>query len=348
MPYQVGVVGGSLAGLAAANALHRLGHEVRVYEKSSASLETRGSSLGFVDNALWHYIRGVPMVRMGRVADRSQGAYFYGDLWRYLYDGLPPDTVRFEATVADLGASPHTQPTIGGDVLDAVIIADGGFSSLRHHVNGVAQQPEYAGQMVFRTKLEREHFPDLRGEGGYTERDAFAMMLQVVQNNGRQWIMGGIGVGVPESEIVRPADGANRQDMTPSQPLPDWFMPFVRRVFRRHASVVRWLELAHAKGKITPQPLFEFKADRVTNGRLMLIGDAAHMASPRTAAGAHTGVLDAAGILAAFHEHPANVDDAIAAYAPGGQRRARELYARSKDVSRPLVYRAEADHRFDE
>jgi 2-polyprenyl-6-methoxyphenol hydroxylase-like FAD-dependent oxidoreductase len=287
------------------------------------------------------------MMRMGRVADRSQGAYFYGDLWRYLYEGLPQGTVRFDTTITDLGPSPHTQPTIDGDIFDAVIIADGGFSSLRHHVNGATQQPEYAGQMVFRTKLDREHFPDFTGEGGYTERDAFAMMLQVVQKNGHQWIMGGIGVGVPESEIDRPADGANRQDMTPAQPLPDWFMPFVRRVFRRHTSVVRWLELAHAKGKITPQPLFEFKADRVTNGRLIMIGDAAHMASPRTAAGAHTGVLDAAGILAAFYEHPANVDDAVAAYAPGGQQRARELYARSKEVSRPLVYRAEADRRFD-
>ncbi len=44
--------------------------------------------------------------------------------------------------------------------------------------------------------------------------------------------------------------------------------------------VVRWLELALVKGKITPQPLFEFKADRVTNGRLIMIGDAAHMAAP--------------------------------------------------------------------
>jgi 2-polyprenyl-6-methoxyphenol hydroxylase-like FAD-dependent oxidoreductase len=236
---------------------------------------------------------------------------------------------------------------IEGEALDAVIIADGGFSSLRPLVNGSTRQPEYAGQMVFRAKLAREHFPDFSGEGGHEERDAFVMMLQVVQDSGRQWIMGGVGVGVPESEVVRPADGANRQDMTASQPLPDWFMPFVRRVFRRHASVVRWLELAQAHGKITPQPLFEFKADRVTNGRLIMIGDAAHMASPRTAAGAHTGVLDAAGLLAAFSDHPESIDAAIAAYAPGGEQRASALYARSKEVSRSLVYRAEADRRFE-
>jgi 2-polyprenyl-6-methoxyphenol hydroxylase-like FAD-dependent oxidoreductase len=347
MSYRVGIVGGSLAGLAAANALHRLGHSVHVYERLSSSLENRGSSLGYVDNALWHHVRGAPMMRLGRRAERSQGAYFYGDLWRFLYDGLPSGTVRFGSVVADLGPALHEQPMIDGEVFDAVIIADGGFSSLRHHVNGHEQQPEYAGQMVFRTKVAREHFPDFTGEGGYTERDAFAMMLQVAQNDGQQWIMGGIGVGVPEGEIVRPADGANRQDMTASQPLPAWFMPFVHRVFRRHASVVRWLELALLKGKITPQPLFEFRADRVTNGRLLMIGDAAHMASPRTAAGAHTGVLDAAGVMAAFSANPSNIDGAIAAYAPGGEQRARDLYARSKEVSWPLVYRADADRRFE-
>lgn len=347
MPYHIGIVGGSLAGLAAANVLHRLGHAVRVYEKYDEPLDARGSSLGYVDNALWEYIKGAPMMRLGRRAHRVQGAYYYGDLWRFLYDGLPPDIVRFGTTVSELGPQPLTQPSIDGETFDAVIIADGGFSSLRHYVNSTEQQPEYAGQVVFRTKVDRREFADFAGEGGYMEARTFAMMLKVAQDDGREWIMGGIGVGVPESEVLRPDAGANRQDMTATQPLPEWFLPYARRVFRMHPHLVRWLDLAHAKGKITMQPLFEFKADRVTNGRLLMIGDAAHMASPRTAAGAHTGVLDAAGIADAFIDHPANIDQAIAAYDPAGRQRARDLYARSKEVSRPLVYRAEDDRRFD-
>jgi|GEM_PF-4394952 len=78
-----------------------------------------------------------------------------------------------------------------------------------------------------------------------------------------------------------------------------------------------------------------------------MIGDTAHMASPRTAAGAHTGILDAAGLLQAFSGNPSNMDQAIAAYAPGGVQRAHDLYARSKEVSRPLVYRAEDDSRME-
>lgn len=82
---------------------------------------------------------------------------------------------------------------------------------------------------------------------------------------------------------------------------------------------------------------------QVVNGRLILMGDAAHMASPRTAAGAHTGILDSAGFLEALSAHPSSLDDAIRAYGPGGAQRARDLYRRSKEVSRPLVYQPGVD-----
>ena len=71
MPFHIAIVGGSLAGLAAANGLHRLGHAVTVYEKCVAPLDTRGSSLGYVDNTLWEVVRGAPMLRLGRRASRA-------------------------------------------------------------------------------------------------------------------------------------------------------------------------------------------------------------------------------------------------------------------------------------
>ena len=85
--------------------------------------------------------------------------------------------------------------------------------------------------------------------------------------------------------------------------------------------------------------------DRVAAGRLILAGDAAHMASPRTTVGAHTGVLDAAALRDAFTAHPGDVDAAIRAYSPGGAERARELYLRSLEASRPFRYAPENDRR---
>lgn len=348
MQKEIGIVGGSLAGLAAANAYHRLGYNVTVFEKSPVPMNTRGSSLGFVDVKLWEYLRNAPMIRLGARANRSQGAYYYGDLWKFLFDGLPVGTVNFDHTVTSLGED-NMHPTIDGKVYDVVVIADGGFSSLRTYVNGDAQ-PEYSGHVIYRIKLALEHFPDFSVEGAHNagqNGQYFTMALNVVQNDGQRWIMGGLAVGLPESEVKRPEAGVNRQDNFVT-PFPDWFLPFVRKTFKRQGGgqILKWFELAATKGKISSQPLFEFKADKVTSGRIILIGDAAHMASPGTAAGAHTGILDALGIFEAFSENPNDIDIAIQKYDVDGRQRAKSLYLRSKEVSRQYAYNKANDERF--
>jgi hypothetical protein len=44
-----------------------------------------------------------------------QGAYFYGDLWRFWYEGLPSGCVKFGHPVTDQGDDPM-RPTIAGKV----------------------------------------------------------------------------------------------------------------------------------------------------------------------------------------------------------------------------------------
>ena len=98
------------------------------------------------------------------------------------------------------------------------------------------------------------------------------------------------------------------------------------------------------EGKITGQPLYEFASSKVVNGRLLLCGDAAHMASPRTAVGAHTAVLDAAALgeafSAAIQKSKVNkellIDMALKSYDQPALLRAHQLLARSKEVSAPV------------
>ena len=101
---------------------------------------------------------------------------------------------------------------------------------------------------------------------------------------------------------------------------------------------------------IAPLPQYEFAASRVVSGHCVLVGDAAHMASPMTASGAHTAVLDAVGLVNAFvytaettgRSKPSTfVEPALAAYEGPALARAAELHERSRALSAPVAVPAE-------
>ena len=204
----VAIIGGSLTGLAAGTVLHRLGHSFHIYEKFTEPFSERGSSLGYVNVELWESLTGRQMKRYHAQAHRSQGAYFYGDLWQYLFAGLPKNSVQFGQEVTSLGDDPF-RPVVHGQPYDAVIVADGGWSTLRRHVTGDTKQPEYAGHVIYRAKCALPDFEATHGtfvgEGVYTVEKVFAIALGVGYNDGRRMIMGGVAVPQPEGDVARPA-----------------------------------------------------------------------------------------------------------------------------------------------
>ena len=103
-------------------------------------------------------------------------------------------------------------------------------------------------------------------------------------------------------------------------------------------------------GEIKPHPQYEFGAtNRVHRDRVLLLGDAAHMSSPRKAVGAHTAILDALALRETLQQQnhtlesqTANsfddvLDQALVLYSRHGIEHASQLYARSRQVSREFV-----------
>merc|ERR1712070_322338 len=199
----VAIVGGSLGGLAAANVFHRLGATVSVFEKSGSTLEHRGGSLGFLDVDLWQRVRGERLVRNGRQASYSDGLFYYGDMWQFLYSGLPEGTVRFGRTVDTLGDNVE-RPTIDGEVFDLAIIADGGWSTLRGQYFDSERDPEYAGYQIYWARVDASESPGFR-RTGYDEWNGIyeTVLLPTMKCNGHKMHMGGIFIATPESEIIR-------------------------------------------------------------------------------------------------------------------------------------------------
>lgn len=338
---RVAVVGGSLGGLGAANVFHRLGASVTVFEKRPQSFENLGSGMGFVDVDLWQQIRGAQFIRRGQQAHRGQGAFYYGDLWSFLYAGLPAGSVKFGQTVEDLGDNVDA-PTINGELFDIVIVADGGWSQLRSkYVDPLV--PEYAGYQGIRGTIDASQLPGFATRGYHESNGIYdSMILPVPTCDGRNLYMGGIFVATPESEIRRPEAGAHRHagSATKTKTAPEWLLPLVEKLFgdRVNGDIVRFFKAAVAQGTILPSPQFEHGVTRAVNGRVVVIGDAAHMASPRTAAGAHTAMLDAQGLFDAF-QGDVGIDTALQMYNKGGVERAQALYSRSRQVSRAFLPR---------
>ena len=86
---------------------------------------------------------------------------------------------------------------------------------------------------------------------------------------------------------------------------------------------------------VTSHPVWEIAPPAVVKHRVALLGDAAHMASPRTGAGAYTAMVDAVAMGSALQRADGDVDRALGIYNRDTVSRGNDLYRRS---------RAAADH----
>merc|ERR1711998_120972 len=348
---KIAIVGGSLGGLAAACVLIRLGASVTVYEKSPSTFENRGACLGFVDVDMLQRIVGKRFTRNGSKASLDQGAFYYGDVWQFLFSGLPDGCVKFGRTVDSLGED-AAHPTVDGEVFDLAIIADGGWSTLRGKYIDPHGQPEYSGHQIYWASVDTAELPgglsSFENEFGSTETATYttgiydAVILEAPKNDGSRMYACGFFIATPEGGIRQPERGDNRQlsQVKSSARAPEWFLPFVQKYFRKHADgqIVAFTEAAASKGKISPNPVFEYAAPTTIAGRVVVIGDAAHLSTPWTAAGAHTAFLDAEALGRAF-EAGRGVDQSVQAYDKGGVQRARGLLRQSRACSKRLVPR---------
>ena len=78
--------------------------------------------------------------------------------------------------------------------------------------------------------------------------------------------------------------------------------------------------------------MWEFAADTVVNQRIVLLGDAAHMASPRTGAGAYTAMVDAVTLGTALQQSN-TIDEALQLYNDDTVERGRLLLQRSRQAA---------------
>lgn len=304
---RVAVVGGGIGGMAAAVALIHNGVEVRVFEQAARIGEV-GAGVLLAPNGrrpLEHYGLSEKLASVG--ATISNGSTYYrkngevvapilttdstgwngmwgmhrADLLGVLADSLPAGTVRtghrvsgFEQT-AD-SATLHFDNGVAYEA-DVVVAADGIHSALQHEVVPPAL-PVHSGSVAYRGYVPRELHPE------WAEN-----VSQLWMGDGKHFLVYPIRRGelinyvgfVPSTkEYTESWSAAGDRDQLAAD-FADWD-PRITRLIDKVDTTFWWSLYDRA-----PLPKW-------TNGRLTLLGDAAHPMLPHLGQGANQAIEDAA------------------------------------------------------
>lgn len=342
---RVGVVGASIAGLSVANVLTRAGAQVTVFERGSESFGERGGGLG-ASLDLCRAIAGTDarppahLVHARRRLwvkgeEREEPANIcvtaYGALWRWLRQWLDAAAVqhlRHVTLVEDTGDG--VRVTTGDsrvERFDLVVAADGGASELRRLVEGAGRGRQFAGYVLWRGLVRASDLDDsfgLQTRFHIANRGSHHFVAYPIPSHSGstaeedRLLNWGWYHPLREEALATLADSASlhaphalgRNDAAlrsfaameeaDGRRWPDW----VLHVFAR----------SRALGAVAPHPVFELAPGRLALGSIVLVGDAAHLASPITGSGARMAMEDALALRAAL-EGKGSIHDALTRFA---------------------------------
>jgi 2-polyprenyl-6-methoxyphenol hydroxylase-like FAD-dependent oxidoreductase len=333
------VIGAGVGGLAAGLALQCRGWDVTILERAPA-LEQVGAGLAVAPNAL----RALDVLGLGKEVralsalqgeagitaadgrwisrgDAAAAEARFGEptlvvhratLVGLLAGALAPGTLRLgvEAGAVDAAAGAVTVGgglTVGGEQMNAdlVVAADGLHSAVRRQLFPAAPAPVYTGVTSWRIVVPHPGIP-----------------LRPVESWGRGTVFGVavLGDGRVYCYATAPAPAGARSDDEKAEML---------RVFgRRPAPIPQLIEAADAVVR-TDIRCFDAPLERFHEGRVALLGDAAHAMTPNLGQGACQAIEDAV-VLAAYADRPGG----LALYSVVRVPRTTEVAAASRRIGR--------------
>jgi FAD-dependent urate hydroxylase len=315
------IVGGGIAGLTVATALHRQGFAPELVERSTA-WPAIGAGIHLPANG----VRALQALGLGEAVDRAasevrrwrffdqQGELLcetdLRDLWREVGPCLGITRVKLQqALLTGAAAVPHrlgvslkalTQHDSSIEVrfsdgtsgsYDLVVGADGIRSAVRE-LAIASSAPAYAGQMVWRSIIP-------------TRPRGMADMMVLM---GEKSFFGLVPMGEGHTYGFGVVDGKRFED-----PLAGRLDRFRRRFAEFGAPVAAYLATLQSDHDLHFGPIEWVELDEWYRGRVVLIGDAAHAGPPNMSEGGCMAIEDAL-LLAEFLRRATSVDSALDAY----------------------------------
>jgi 2-polyprenyl-6-methoxyphenol hydroxylase-like FAD-dependent oxidoreductase len=315
-PLRVLVVGGSLVGLSSAIVLARSGMRVMVLERTGSSGYEGGGGLG-VDLDLLAAVTGLsdgPPVCRGPDRDTTAWPLLAGWLESQARSVPGIEVVR-GAEVVEVGDGWVRTRQGRRHEADAIVGADGARSTVRRFVSPDRPEAAYAGYLLWRAMVaesdlgpdvlepaqdepSREHYSGpyrlvtypVPGADGCAVRGRRRLNL-VWYDPARRELLTGLGL----------LEGSSVYGSLAAKDVPESLRDELSAVAEQ-----RWpppwreaLEEALRRGLVFATPVVQYRPDQLVRGRVAIVGDAAHAASPMVGGGFRQGLYDAATLAAA-------------------------------------------------
>jgi 2-polyprenyl-6-methoxyphenol hydroxylase-like FAD-dependent oxidoreductase len=368
------VIGGSLGGLFAGNMLRLAGWDVDISERSPHDLDSRGGGIVLQPEVVRLFERtGVDTGAMDlgvasrdRIVYRPDGSIQSRQLapqtqtsWSLIYStmkrafgeehyhqGKRLTGVRQDAATRRVTAKFDDGSSVTGDLL---IGADGGSSMVRALLwPGI--QPTYAGYVAWRGLVPEDEMPPvaragLHGHFGFSNNHHSHILGYLVPGDdndtrkGRRlynWVWYRTVERADLDRVMTDAEGRARGSSVPEGLLaPEW-----RERIRRDADTLLppvFRAVVQATRAPFAQAIRDSRVETMVRGRVVLLGDAAFIPRPHTAASTSKAAANALALGDALLADD-DIDRALARWQPAQLQLGNALYARGRDIGNYLLF----------
>jgi 2-polyprenyl-6-methoxyphenol hydroxylase-like FAD-dependent oxidoreductase len=347
------IIGGSLGGLFAGNLLRRIGWDVDIFERSPRDLDSRGGGAVRQPDVARVFRRAGVNLRAGELGVRSayrtvfrpdgsiQSKHFAPQTqtsWSLIYTTLMAafgDQHYHQAkTLVRVDQDPLAGAVTGQfedgtrETADLLIGADGGNSDVRQQF-WPTMRPIYAGYLAWRGLLPEDAMPPaardtLHGDFGFANNKGSHILGYLVpgeHNNVRpghrlyNWVWYRVADERLLAEIMTDRNGRARGYAIPEGFLADRWIEHLHR-HAENLLPLPFREVVEATAQPFAQAIRDLASDHMVAGRVVIIGDAAAIPRPHTAASTSKAAANVLALADELQATPGDVPAALARWEP--------------------------------